>query len=81
MIEAISAMEPRQVTQLTVADLSESRAERTDLGLAGAVAPWFTYAHAQVNAGNVPTYLVTGRWAPTIPGYLNDFFNRLTEGE
>ena len=78
MMEAISAMEPRQVTQLTVADLYESTAERTDLGLAGAVAPWFTSAHAQVNAANVPTYLVTGWWDLTFPGYLIDFFNRLT---
>ena len=78
MIEAISAMEPSQVTQLPVADLSESTAERTDLGLAGAVGPWFTSAHAQISAANVPTYLVTGWWDLTFPGYLIDFFNRLT---
>ena len=78
MMEAISAMEPRQVTQLAVADLAESTAERTDLGLAGAVGPLFTSAHAQVNAANVPTYLVTGWWDLTFPGHLIDFFNRLT---
>ena len=78
MMEAVSAMEPRQVTQLAVADLAESTAERTDLGLAGAVGLWFTSAHAQVNAANVPTYLVTGWWDLTFPGYLIDFFNRLT---
>ena len=76
-VEAFSSLEPERVTEVSSFDAFERLRDRSDLGL-GNVHPGYVSAHELLNRSAVPTYLVTGWWDLTFPGYLIDLFNRLT---
>ena len=76
-VETFSAMDPRDVTRMSSYDGLLHRRDRADVGL-GEVASGWVDSCDLINASGVPTYLVTGWWDLTFPGYLIDAFNRLT---
>ena len=76
-VESFSAMAPEDVTRLATYDLLEAPVDRSDLGIAP-MASGYTGAHDLLNMAGVPTYLSTGWWDLTFPGYLIDFYNRLS---
>ncbi len=75
-VEAFSEMDPRDVTRMSSYDGLMRRKPRPDIGLGEVASGWFDSTDL-INASGVPTYLVTGWWDLTFPGYLIDAFNRL----
>ena len=75
-VEAFSEMDPRDVTRMSSYDGLMRRQPRPDIGLGEVASGWFDSTDT-INASGVPTYLVTGWWDLTFPGYLIDAFNRL----
>ncbi len=75
-VEAFSKMDPRDVTRMSSYDGLMRRNPRPDIGLGEVSSGWFDSTD-MINASGVPTYLVTGWWDLTFPGYLIDAFNRL----
>ena len=75
-VETFSEMDPRDVTRMSSFDGLLRRKPRPDLGLGEVASGWFDSTDL-INASGVPTYLVTGWWDLTFPGYLIDAFNRL----
>ena len=75
-VEAFSEMDPRDVTRMSSYDGLMRRKPRPDIGLGEVASGWFDSTD-MINASGVPTYLVTGWWDLTFPGYLIDAFNRL----
>ena len=75
-VETFSSMDPRDVTRMSSYDGLRRQQRRADVGLGEVASGWFESCDL-VNASGVPTYLVTGWWDLTFPGYLIDAFNRL----
>ena len=75
-VETFSTMDPRDVTRMSSYDGLLRRRPRPDLGL-GEVASGWVDSCDLINESGVPTYIVTGWWDLTFPGYLIDAFNRL----
>lgn len=75
-VETFSEMDPRDVTRMSSFDGLTRRRPRPDLGLEDVASGWFDSCHL-INQSGVPTYIVTGWWDLTFPGYLIDAFNRL----
>ncbi len=75
-VEAFSEMDPRDVTRMSSYDGLRRRRPRPDLGMGNLPSGWQESCEI-INASGVPTYLVTGWWDLTFPGYLIDAFNRL----
>lgn len=75
-VETFSEMDPRDVTRMSSFDGLLRRRPRPDLGLGEVASGWFDSCDL-INQSGVPTYLVTGWWDLTFPGYLIDAFNRL----
>ena len=75
-VETFSEMDPRDVTRMSSFDGLNRRRPRPDLGLGDVASGWFDSCDL-INDSGVPTYLVTGWWDLTFPGYLIDAFNRL----
>ena len=75
-VEAFSEMDPRDVTRMSSYDGLRRRRPRPDLGMGDLPSGWQESCEI-INASGVPTYLVTGWWDLTFPGYLIDAFNRL----
>ena len=75
-VETFSEMDPRDVTRMSSYDGLNRRKPRPDLGMGEVASGWFDSTDL-INASGVPTYLVTGWWDLTFPGYLIDAFNRL----
>ena len=75
-VETFSDMDPRDVTRMSSFDGLNRRRPRPDLGLGEVASGWFDSTDL-INASGVPTYIVTGWWDLTFPGYLIDAFNRL----
>lgn len=75
-VETFSEMDPRDVTRMSSFDGLLRRRPRPDLGLGEVASGWFDSCDL-INESGVPTYLVTGWWDLTFPGYLIDAFNRL----
>ena len=75
-VETFSEMDPRDVTRMSSYDGLNRRKPRPDIGLGEVASGWFDSCDL-INASGVPTYLVTGWWDLTFPGYLIDAFNRL----
>ncbi len=75
-VETFSEMDPRDVTRMSSYDGLRRRRPRPDLGLGDLASGWFESCDI-INQSGVPTYLVTGWWDLTFPGYLIDAFNRL----
>ena len=76
-VEAFSAMEPQNVTEMARSDGLQRFADRKYLGL-GSIRPHYSEACDLINASGIPVYISTGWWDLTFPGYLIDVFNRLT---
>lgn len=75
-VETFSEMDPRDVTRMSSFDGLLRRRPRPDLGLGEVASGWFDSCDL-INESGVPTYIVTGWWDLTFPGYLIDAFNRL----
>ena len=75
-VETFSEMDPRDVTRMSSFDGLNRRRPRPDLGLGDVASGWFDSCDL-INESGVPTYIVTGWWDLTFPGYLIDAFNRL----
>ena len=75
-VETFSEMDPRDVTRMSSFDGLTRRRSRPDLGLGEVASGWFDSCDL-INQSGVPTYIVTGWWDLTFPGYLIDAFNRL----
>ena len=75
-VETFSEMDPRDVTRMSSFDGLNRRRPRPDLGLGEVASGWFDSCDL-INKSGVPTYIVTGWWDLTFPGYLIDAFNRL----
>ena len=75
-VETFSDMDPRDVTRMSSYDGLLRTRPRPDLGLGAVASGWFDSCDI-INQSGVPTYLVTGWWDLTFPGYLIDAFNRL----
>ena len=75
-VETFSEMDPRDVTRMSSYDGLNRRKPRPDLGLGEVASGWYDSCDL-INESGVPTYLVTGWWDLTFPGYLIDAFNRL----
>ncbi len=75
-VETFSEMDPRDVTRMSSFDGLNRRRPRPDLGLGEVASGWFDSCDL-INESGVPTYIVTGWWDLTFPGYLIDAFNRL----
>jgi len=75
-VETFSEMDPRDVTRMSSYDGLMRRQPRPDIGLGEVSSGWFDSTDL-INESGVPTYLVTGWWDLTFPGYLIDAFNRL----
>ncbi|MDE2893199.1 MAG: CocE/NonD family hydrolase [Chloroflexota bacterium] len=75
-VETFSEMDPRDVTRMSSFDGLLRRRPRPDLGLGEVASGWFDSCDL-INQSGVPTYIVTGWWDLTFPGYLIDAFNRL----
>lgn len=75
-VETFSQMDPRDVTRMSSFDGLTRRRDRPDLGLDDVASGWFDSCDL-INQSGVPTYIVTGWWDLTFPGYLIDAFNRL----
>ena len=75
-VETFSEMDPRDVTRMSSFDGLNRRRPRPDLGLGEVASGWFDSCDL-INQSGVPTYIVTGWWDLTFPGYLIDAFNRL----
>ena len=75
-VETFSEMDPRDVTRMSSFDGLNRRRLRPDLGLGDVASGWFDSCDL-INESGVPTYIVTGWWDLTFPGYLIDAFNRL----
>lgn len=75
-VEAFSEMDPRDVTRMSSYDGLMRRKPRPDIGLGEVASGWFDSCDL-INDSGVPTYIVTGWWDLTFPGYLIDAFNRL----
>ena len=75
-VETFSEMDPRDVTRMSSYDGLMRRRPRPDLGLDDVASGWFGSCDL-INRSGVPTYIVTGWWDLTFPGYLIDAFNRL----
>ena len=76
-VETFARMDPRDVTRMAAHDGILRERDRSDLGLPPVASGWIG-AHDLLNAAGVPTYIVTGWWDLTFPGFLIDAFNRLT---
>ena len=76
-VETFAQMDPRDVTRMASYDGLNRTRERSDLGLPEVASGW-SGAHDLLNAAGVPTYIVTGWWDLTFPGYLIDAYNRLS---
>ena len=76
-VETFARMDPRDVTRMAAHDGILRERDRSDLGLPPVASGWIG-AHDLLNAAAVPTYIVTGWWDLTFPGFLIDAFNRLT---
>ena len=75
-VETFSEMDPKDVTRMSSFDGLNRRRPRPDLGLGEVASGWFDSCDL-INESGVPTYIVTGWWDLTFPGYLIDAFNRL----
>ena len=75
-VETFSEMDPRDVTRMSSYDGLRRRRPRPDLGMGDLPSGWQESCEI-INRSGVPTYLVTGWWDLTFPGYLIDAFNRL----
>ena len=75
-VETFSEMDPRDVTRMSSFDGLLRRRPRPDVGLGEVASGWFDSCDL-INASGVPTYIVTGWWDLTFPGYLIDAFNRI----
>ena len=75
-VETFSRMDRRDVTRMSSYDGLMRRRPRPDLGLGEVASGWFDSCDL-INQSGVPTYIVTGWWDLTYPGYLIDAFNRL----
>ncbi len=75
-VETFSEMDPRDVTRMSSYDGINRRRARPDLGLGEVASGWINSTDI-INQSGVPTYIVTGWWDLTFPGYLIDAFNRL----
>ena len=69
-VETFSEMDPRDVTRMSSYDGLNRRKPRPDLGLGEVASGWYDSCDL-INESGVPTYLVTGWWDLTFPGYLN----------
>ncbi len=76
-VESFARMDPRDVTRMAAHDGILRERDRSDIGLPPVASGWIG-AHDLLNAAAVPTYIVTGWWDLTFPGFLIDAFNRLT---
>lgn len=75
-VETFSEMDPRDVTRMSSYDGLRRRRPRPDLGMGDLPSGWQESCEI-INQSGVPTYMVTGWWDLTFPGYLIDAFNRL----
>jgi putative CocE/NonD family hydrolase len=75
-VETFSEMDPRDVTRMSSYDGIRRRRPRPDLGLGKVASGWIDSCDI-ISESGVPTYLVTGWWDLTFPGYLIDAFNQL----
>ena len=75
-VETFSEMDPRDVTRMSSFDGLLRRRPRPDVGLGEVASGWYDSCDL-INESGVPTYIVTGWWDLTFPGYLIDAFNRL----
>lgn len=75
-VETFSEMDPRDVTRMSSFDGLLRKRPRPDVGLGEVSSGWIDSCDL-INESGVPTYLVTGWWDLTFPGYLIDAFNRL----
>ena len=76
-VETFARMDPRDVTRMAAHDGILRERDRSDIGLPPVASGWIG-AHDLLNAAAIPTYIVTGWWDLTFPGFLIDAFNRLT---
>ena len=75
-VETFSEMDPRDVTRMSSYDGIRRRRPRPDVDLGEVASGWIDSCDI-ISQSGVPTYLVTGWWDLTFPGYLIDAFNQL----